>query len=56
MAITERDQSLIKALADEFNRAMDERDQKHARELEAYQQRITKLEGEVEGLISLLGE
>ncbi|WP_414618495.1 antitermination protein NusG [Serratia liquefaciens] len=52
MALTERDIQIIKAVTEEVNEVMAEKN----KALEECQQRISKLESEVEGLISLLGE
>lgn len=56
VALTERDLSIMKVMAEEFREALDERDRKHADAMQGQEQRIAKLESEVEGLISLLGE
>ncbi|WEF28570.1 antitermination protein NusG [Klebsiella aerogenes] len=56
MALSERDISLMKAMADEFREVLDEREQKHVDAMHEQSLRIAKLESEVEGLISLLGE
>ncbi|WP_225455124.1 hypothetical protein [Enterobacter sp. CCUG 70166] len=56
MALSEREISIMKAMAEEFRDALDERDRKHAGEMQDQEQRIAKLENAVEGLISLLGE
>lgn len=56
MALTERDVSLMKAIAEEFSEVLNEREQKHADAIQEQALRISKLESEVEGLISLLGE
>lgn len=56
MALSERDISLMKAMADEFREVLDEREQKHVDVMHEQSLRIAKLESEVEGLISLLGE
>lgn len=56
MALSERDVSLVKAIADEFREVLNEREQKHAAAMQEQEIRIAKLESEVEGLISLLGE
>lgn len=52
MALTERDLSIIKAVTEEVKEVMAEKN----KALDECQQRISKLESEVEGLISLLGE
>lgn len=56
MALSDRDVSLMKTIAEEFSEVLDEREQKHAAALQEQALRIAKLESEVEGLISLLGE
>ncbi|WP_171858537.1 antitermination protein NusG [Citrobacter freundii] len=56
MALSDRDVSLMKAIAEEFSEVLAEREQKHAAALQQQALRIAKLESEVEGLISLLGE
>ncbi|HGM4679961.1 antitermination protein NusG [Serratia ureilytica] len=52
MALTDRDISIIKAITEEVKEVMAEKN----KALEECQERISKLESEVEGLISLLGE
>ena len=56
MALNDRDVSLIKALGEEFSLVLNEMKSKHQEEVESYEKRLSKLESEVEGLISLLGE
>ncbi|MEG0232916.1 MAG: antitermination protein NusG [Hafnia sp.] len=56
MAITEREVSMIKAISDEVKLIVDEVKGGNQQEIEIINQRINKLENEVEGLISLLGE
>lgn len=56
MALSERDVSLMKAIAEEFREVLDEREQKQVDAMHEQALRIAKLESEVEGLISLLGE
>ncbi|HHD1981905.1 TPA: antitermination protein NusG [Klebsiella pneumoniae] len=56
MALSERDVSLMKAIAEEFREVLNEREQKHVDAMHEQALRIAKLESEVEGLISLLGE
>ncbi|HHL3440753.1 MULTISPECIES: antitermination protein NusG [Klebsiella] len=46
----------MKAIAEEFREVLDEREQKHVDAMHEQALRIAKLESEVEGLISLLGE
>lgn len=52
MALTGRDLSIIKAITEEVKEVMVEKD----KALDECKERISKLESEVEGLISLLGE
>lgn len=52
MALTDRDISIIEAITEEVKEVMAEKN----KALEECQERISKLESEVEGLISLLGE
>ncbi|EAM7299626.1 antitermination protein NusG [Salmonella enterica subsp. enterica] len=56
MALSEREISIMKAMAEEFRDVLEERDKKHASAMQEQALRIGKLESEVEGLISLLGE
>lgn len=56
MALSERDVSLMKAIAEEFREVLDKREQKNAAVMQEQALRIAKLESEVEGRISLLGE
>lgn len=56
MALDEREKSLIQIVGEVFKEELERRDKSHEDSLSACRDRITKLEGEVEGLISLLGE
>ena len=52
MSLTERDVSIMKAISE----AVGEELKKQKSDIEELQQQVVKLSGEVEGLISLLGE
>ena len=56
MALTERDISMLKAVSEAVKEAVAEANAKHAAELQERDTRIEKLESDVSGLISLLGE
>lgn len=56
MALDARELSILKAIGEEVREILAERDKAHEDELSAHRHRIAKLESEVEGLISLLGE
>lgn len=56
MALTERDTSILKAVSEAVREALAETNAKHAAELQERDMRIEKLESDVSGLISLLGE
>lgn len=56
MALTERDASILKAVSEAVNETIAELNAKHAVELQKRDTRIKKLEDDVAGLISLLGE
>ncbi|WP_324029543.1 hypothetical protein [Pantoea sp. JZ2] len=56
MALTDRDTSILKAVSEAVREVMAEANAKHAAELQERDMRIEKLESDVSGLISLLGE
>lgn len=56
MALTERDTSILKAVSEAVKETIADLNAKHALELQERDARIAKLENDVSGLISLLGE
>ncbi len=56
MALTERDASILKAVSEAVREALDENKARQAEELKERDMRIERLENDVSGLISLLGE
>lgn len=56
MALNDREMSLLKAIGEEVSQQLTEMKEAHQQEVGVLQQRIKKMESEVEGLISLLGE
>ena len=56
MSLTERDVSIMKAISEVVGEELKEMKEKQQNDIEELQRQVVKLSGEVEGLISLLGE
>ena len=53
MALSERDVSLVQAIAEEFKEVLAERELKHQQALDELQARIRRLESDIEGLLEI---
>lgn len=56
MSMTERDVSIMKTISEAVGEELKKMREKQQSDIEELQQQVVKLSGEVEGLISLLGE